>query len=290
MRLCVRFSLWVAGNSPRCVSAVPSIPAPLPAPRTEHATCFIHKGTPPASPRRPPTMQMRTRLTHRTQFRPPTPWPPSFRLSIFAFRLSSSPQSAIDNRQSAMPRFHPRPSAAAQRTQFPPQPPFPTPPTRLRPSLHPPAASKRTQFRPPTPRPHPFRLSIFDFRLSTFPTSPIRNPKSAIGAGLLIRVPLRLHNEPISRPAQRSPPALLPCGGWGRRAAPPRPGPPASAGSGRAYSSSTSMGPTCQIFSQYSRIERSEENAPMRATFRIDMRVQASASRKACPTRSWHSM
>jgi len=32
---------------------------------------------------------------------------------------------------------------------------------------------------------------------------------------------------------------------------------------------------TFQIFSAYSRIERSDENFPVRATFRIDMRVQA---------------
>ena len=33
---------------------------------------------------------------------------------------------------------------------------------------------------------------------------------------------------------------------------------------------------TFHIFSQYSRIERSDENFPMRAAFRIDIRVQRS--------------
>jgi len=36
--------------------------------------------------------------------------------------------------------------------------------------------------------------------------------------------------------------------------------------------------PMRQIFSQYSRIERSEENLPMRALLKMDMRVQRSAS------------
>ncbi len=42
------------------------------------------------------------------------------------------------------------------------------------------------------------------------------------------------------------------------------------------YSICSATGFTCHIFSQYSRIARSEENFPMRATLRIDMRVQRS--------------
>ncbi len=43
----------------------------------------------------------------------------------------------------------------------------------------------------------------------------------------------------------------------------------------RAYSFSTGTGWAFQIRSQYSRIARSEENLPVRAVFRIDMRVHA---------------
>jgi len=42
------------------------------------------------------------------------------------------------------------------------------------------------------------------------------------------------------------------------------------------FPSSTVIGWTFQISSQYSLIERSEENFPIRATFRIDIRVQRS--------------
>jgi hypothetical protein len=42
--------------------------------------------------------------------------------------------------------------------------------------------------------------------------------------------------------------------------------------------------------SQYSLIARSEENFPLRAVFRIDIRVQAGMSRHAALTRSWASM
>lgn len=39
------------------------------------------------------------------------------------------------------------------------------------------------------------------------------------------------------------------------------------------------IGLVCQMSRQYSRIERSDENLPMRATFRIDIRIQRAASR-----------
>jgi hypothetical protein len=42
--------------------------------------------------------------------------------------------------------------------------------------------------------------------------------------------------------------------------------------------------------SQYSSIARSDENLPLRAVFRIDIRVHAEVSCHAALTRSWHSM
>ncbi len=44
-----------------------------------------------------------------------------------------------------------------------------------------------------------------------------------------------------------------------------------------------------QICSAYSRMVRSEENFPIRATFRIAILVQRSLSTKACSTRCWQS-
>lgn len=46
---------------------------------------------------------------------------------------------------------------------------------------------------------------------------------------------------------------------------------------------------TFHIFSQYSLMERSEENLPMRATLRMDILAQACSSRKAAATLSWQS-
>jgi len=48
----------------------------------------------------------------------------------------------------------------------------------------------------------------------------------------------------------------------------------------------TRVGDTFQIFSQYSRMARSEENLPARAVLSIDMRVQRSWSAHAALTRS----
>ena len=52
---------------------------------------------------------------------------------------------------------------------------------------------------------------------------------------------------------------------------------------------STDSGVTCQISSQYSLMARSDENLPLRAVLRIDIRVQRSTSCQAELTRSWHS-
>ena len=52
---------------------------------------------------------------------------------------------------------------------------------------------------------------------------------------------------------------------------------------------STVTGRTFQIWSQYSAIARSDENVPLRAVFKIDIRVQASVSRHAAPTLCWQS-
>jgi hypothetical protein len=46
--------------------------------------------------------------------------------------------------------------------------------------------------------------------------------------------------------------------------------------SAACYSKGTGRGCTLQIFSLYSRIERSDENFPIRETFRMDMRVHFS--------------
>ena len=48
-------------------------------------------------------------------------------------------------------------------------------------------------------------------------------------------------------------------------------------------------GVTFQIFSQYSRIDRSEEKRPTRAAFRIAMRVHRAGSSQARLTWSWQS-
>ena len=52
-----------------------------------------------------------------------------------------------------------------------------------------------------------------------------------------------------------------------------------------------SIGTACtrQMSRQYSRIVRSEENLPVRAALRIDMRVQRSRSRYTSLTPFWHS-
>ena len=52
----------------------------------------------------------------------------------------------------------------------------------------------------------------------------------------------------------------------------------------------TFIGGTFQIWSQYSRMDRSEENLPLRAALRIDILDQVSRSFHAWSTRSWHSM
>jgi hypothetical protein len=52
---------------------------------------------------------------------------------------------------------------------------------------------------------------------------------------------------------------------------------------------STLIGPTFQMSSQYSAMARSEENLPLRAALRIDMRDHASASCQAALTRAWQS-
>ena len=46
---------------------------------------------------------------------------------------------------------------------------------------------------------------------------------------------------------------------------------------------------TCHTRSQYSRMLRSDENLPMRAALRIDIRVHACGSRHKALTRSWQS-
>ena len=51
----------------------------------------------------------------------------------------------------------------------------------------------------------------------------------------------------------------------------------------------TVTGRTFQMSSQYSAIARSDENLPLRAVFRIDIRVHASRSCHAALTRSWQS-
>ena len=51
----------------------------------------------------------------------------------------------------------------------------------------------------------------------------------------------------------------------------------------------TVTGPTFQMSSQYCAIARSEENLPLRAAFRIDMRDHASLSCHAAATVSWHA-
>ena len=53
--------------------------------------------------------------------------------------------------------------------------------------------------------------------------------------------------------------------------------------------SPTSSGFTFQMFSQYSRMARSDENPPIRATLRIDLRSQSAASSQQRLTASWHS-
>ena len=52
---------------------------------------------------------------------------------------------------------------------------------------------------------------------------------------------------------------------------------------------STDIGRTPQISSQYSLIARSEENLPLRAVLRIDIRDQASSSTHTLLTSSWQS-
>lgn len=52
---------------------------------------------------------------------------------------------------------------------------------------------------------------------------------------------------------------------------------------------SAPSGPAPQMCLQYSRIDRSDENFPIRATFRMDISAQRSGSRKAAETRSWAS-
>ncbi len=49
------------------------------------------------------------------------------------------------------------------------------------------------------------------------------------------------------------------------------------------------VGTTFQISFTYSIAQRSLENLPMPAEFRIDIRVQRSGSRQSWPTRSWHA-
>ena len=51
----------------------------------------------------------------------------------------------------------------------------------------------------------------------------------------------------------------------------------------------TVTGLTFQMSWQYSTMARSDENLPLRAVFRIDIRVQASVSCQAALTRSWQS-
>jgi hypothetical protein len=52
----------------------------------------------------------------------------------------------------------------------------------------------------------------------------------------------------------------------------------------------TVTGWTFQMSSQYSVMDRSDENLPLRAVLRIDIRVHASVSCHAALTRPWHSM
>ena len=50
------------------------------------------------------------------------------------------------------------------------------------------------------------------------------------------------------------------------------------------------MGFTFQIFSQYSRIDRSDENLPILATFSIAILFQVPVSFQVFPTRSWQAV
>ncbi len=50
------------------------------------------------------------------------------------------------------------------------------------------------------------------------------------------------------------------------------------------------MGFTFQIFSQYSRIDRSDENLPILATFIMAIRVQVAVSFQVFPTKSWQAV
>src|SRR5690242_19585684 len=52
---------------------------------------------------------------------------------------------------------------------------------------------------------------------------------------------------------------------------------------------STGDAATCQMSSQYSRMARSDENLPLRAVLRIDIRVHRSTSCHAAPTCSWQA-
>jgi len=52
---------------------------------------------------------------------------------------------------------------------------------------------------------------------------------------------------------------------------------------------STGIGPTFQMFSLYSLMARSDENRPMRAVFRMDIRHHCPASRQARSTCAWHA-
>ena len=52
---------------------------------------------------------------------------------------------------------------------------------------------------------------------------------------------------------------------------------------------STGIGPTFQMFSLYSLMARSDENRPMRAVFRMDIRHHCPGSRQARSTCAWHA-
>src|ERR1700740_1535545 len=60
--------------------------------------------------------------------------------------------------------------------------------------------------------------------------------------------------------------------------------------SSQCYFTFTCDGVAFQTRSQYSRIERSEENFPMRATLRIDLRDQAIGSPQRALTAFWQSI
>lgn len=57
----------------------------------------------------------------------------------------------------------------------------------------------------------------------------------------------------------------------------------------RRYRAAGSTAWTCQTRSQYSRMLRSDENHPIRATFRIDFRAHPSGSVYAPLTFAWHA-